>query len=172
MTGSSVKSSYEVSTMFRHAFMLTGIPENYYRSSYSDALGEYDEEHQNIVRKFLSKELKGLIMFVDNYDLPYIIFRRLVVIRTWIHGEAKILNGYDIQNNNRSYTGQKLFGVFRIDIDQSFNKSRILESIVESYRQGAQLVVATTNKDVQAFARYADNIWDIFEQNSFGVIKV
>ncbi len=162
---------------WQYAFRHAGIPKSFHDIKYSavkkHVLQDKGDNTMAPIKKFMEKKCQGIffINMQDDYTLPYVVFRRLMTLRLFILNEAKILSSYEIQNKRSRYNYEKLLGIFRIDINFEYNKSILVDNIMRAYKDGAQMIITSTESKGESLATYFDTIWDIFEKD-FEVVRL
>lgn len=149
-----------------------GIPKSYYDLKYSEVIKTIDDKVHIKVKKFLEKRCNGLFIVSDDCILPYVIFKRAMIIWDDCTFSSKIVDAYSIQNKYVNYSTEKLFGIFRIDVTMVFNKMLLIDTIHSSYKNGAKLIITSSEKDSEKIASYLSPIWDIFESSYFEFIRL
>lgn len=153
-------------------YFLAGIPKSFYNLKYSSIIKSLSQVSCDKIKKFLNKKIQGIFFIADDYTIPYVVFRRMLLLNNWIFGKSKIVDACEIQNKHHFYASEKLYGIFRIDPNIYYNKYLLFECIVKAYKNNAQIMMTTNEKNKEKLATYFEPICDIFEGNDFEVVRL
>lgn len=156
--------------IWTHAFNMAGIPNQYHNTKYSNLVKNLNENKRNGIKNFLNSKVKGIFFTVKDHTIPYVLFRRMMVINRWLC-ESKVVSSYDIQNKSVNVMGERLNGIFRIDVNNNLNKSILTEYILQAFNSNSRIILTSTynGKDVK---NYFSSIWDLFDDNNFERINI
>lgn len=156
------------------SFLGAQIPFEYHIVKYSRVIKKLGQEDIKKVESFIENKNGGLIFICDDNKIPYVVFRRTMVLHKLFFNKARIYFGNELMNKSDCFDEyRKLIGIFRITPEYFLNKNLVHSIILQAVQYQIKLILTVTKSESDKIQNYFGNIWDVVNNDHlFSVIRV